>query len=179
MRLEQYLVELKKIERTMIGFSVNQSKLSNVYDHIKEIMFNHHIDRYEIIDDPHISIAQIPGKVEKDKLIRAVHSISKNVEFVPKKLKILEGKRVPFDFITIEYKKNNKFINDFNKIAEEFEVIKFPGGNIPHVSLFKLNKGQVSKDFIETIEELKIKIPYLKPTKVVMYNQRFELEYKK
>ncbi len=180
MKFFNYINEILSLEKTMIGFSIKTYSLSKVINHLKEILFNYNVREYEIIKDPHITIAQITSKVPKDEIIREIDKIKINFEFKPKKLKVLHGKFVPFDFITIEYKKNDNFKNIFNLLSSKFDVIRFPGGNIPHVSLIKIPKNLISdNEFFETIENLNIKLPRIKPVSIVLYNKKYEVEYEK
>src|SRR6056297_89996 len=97
----KYLKE-KRMQSTMIGFSIEENKLNRTIDYIKSWLIRYRVP-YEIVEKSHISVAQITNKVKKDELVRLVNEISKEpFKFNIKKPAILAGR--DWDFITLELK---------------------------------------------------------------------------
>ena len=174
MRLKQYIIEGKKLENPMIGFGFKYNDIKNVVDFIESELIQENI-KYQHPDDYHLSLAQIQGTYDKDELVRTVHSLKLNYKLKPLNIKILRGKRVPKDFIVIEYKPNERFVKEFMDISKEYTTIKF-GKIIPHISLFTVKKGIISDSFIKSLNS-SITLKSVKPTEVQIWNIKHEKEY--
>jgi len=175
MKFEKYIEESKKLKGTMVGFGIESSKLKEIYDYIESWLIKYNIS-YVKQKNPHFSIAMIPGTYDKDEIVREMNLISKGQIFKPKDITILKGKKTKKDFISIEYKPGKEFINNFNKISDKFEVVKF-GAVRPHISLFMIDQDSKINDFyVDMIHDMP-KLPRVKPSKIELWNQKNEREY--
>ena len=177
MKFGDYINEAKLLKGTMIGFKVDEKRLSNIKKYIESWLVRYKID-YEKVVNPHVSIAMMPGEYEKDELVREINTISKNISFNPKGMSIFRGINVKKDFITLEYKPNKEMIENYKKISSKFETIKFDQIK-PHVSLFTVEQGTMSDKFFEDVRYSLPKIPKLKVIGVELWNQKFKKEYVK
>jgi len=177
MKFKDYIDEAKKLKGTMVGFGIDSIKLKKIYDYIESWLIKFKID-YEIQKDPHFSIAIIPGTYNKDELVREMNLISKNQYFKPKKITILRGKNFKKDFISIEYKPNKEFIDDFNEISSKFDVVKFDTIR-PHISLFIIEQDSKINEFYDDMIGGMPKLPKIKPSEIELWNQKFKREYVK
>lgn len=118
---------------------------------------------------PHITIAQIKDNAPIEKL-ESVQNEGKNysVEFKFKNIDYLEG-RENVDYVVIKLDPNSSFDRYFNYVGEQFEIIRYPGGNKPHISLMTLPKKEMKEE--DKIELKKMKLSgSLKPTKIQLWN---------
>ena len=175
MRLKKYIIETKKLEKTMIGFNVDDTSIKNISHLISNILLENNIS-YETITKPHISIAQITGKYEKDELVRIINKIPK-VSFNPKSLTKFYGPNIKKDFIVIEYRQNDKYLEIFKDIAHKFDVRLFVGGMKPHVSLFMVEEGKLTDSIFDEIKKVAKKLPKIKPRSVVLFNKKAQPEF--
>jgi len=160
----------------MIGFGIDESVLTESIIFIEKYLIEYKIP-YENVEDKHITISQITDKIGKDELVRIVNSITPNFKFIIKDIVILHGR--DNDFIALELSKTNEYQELFNTIKERYSVVEFDGGQIPHISLFKIPAGIASKDFLyDVFEETEI-IKTIKTTAVELWNTMFQKEYKK
>lgn len=178
MRLYTYLKEGKWMDKTMIGLSVNKNPLKPIYNHIEKIFKNKKIP-YVKVEDPHITIAQLPGKHEKDQLKRELDKIGP-INFKIKELEKLYGYNIKRFFIVLLLKPNDKFIKVYNDIASRYTINKFPGGVKAHISLFSIEQGVGFNDNVfELIKETLPPLSFsIKTTHVDLYNNKFRVEYK-
>ena len=176
-RLEEYLVsEAKKMDNTMIGFGINKENFKRLSTYIKSWLERYEI-AYDEIKSPHFTIAQITGKYEKGVLVREIHSISKDMKFNPKDLKIFRGKTIAKDFIVLEYKPNQAFVSLFKDIQSRYEVRYF-GSIKPHISLFTIEQNAMDDKLFNDMKHSLPKIPSVKPSNKELFNKKFEVEYK-
>jgi len=176
MRLENYLIEVKNMSNTMIGFGIPKIKLKKLSDYIKSWLIRYEID-YDEIFAPHFTIAQITGKYEKGVLVREIHAIDKNMTFNPVGLRIFRGKTIPKDFIVLEYKPNDDFVKLFKDLQSKYEV-KYFGSIKPHTSLFTIEQNALTDEMFKEMEYSLPKLPKLKPINKELFNKKFEVEYK-
>jgi hypothetical protein len=174
MRFENYLNEVKNMEKTMIGFGVDNNYFISLASKIKEILDKKGLS-YEEVKEKHVTIAQIPGKYPKDNLIRDINKIKTNVTFKPKSLGIFKGIMVDNDFIVVEYSSSDKYKAIFNYIASKYNVRMFPGGIRIHISLFKIPRNSMEVSELESIK----KLPKIQASSVELFNNKFSIEYKK
>jgi hypothetical protein len=179
MKFSNYLNELAKISKIMVGFTFDDRYFINLRKHLTEIFFNNQVEGYTEVEDPHITIAIIPGTVLKDKLVREINKIKADFRFNPKHLKVFKGLNTPFDYVTIEYKNSVNFQKSFKDIADDFEVVMFPEGSKPHISLYKIPKGELSDDVIDMIQSFHTKLPVIEPEATALYNSNEVVEYQK
>lgn len=175
MRFDNYIREGKIMKGSMIGFGVDKSKVKRLQDYVGSWMERFKIPS-EKVKNPHISIAQIPDDYDKDELTRKVQSISKGISFNPKQIHIFRG--VEKDWIVIEYKANFKFIEAFQEINADFNV-KWFGAIKPHVSLYSIEKGAVDDKLWNDMLHSLPKLPKLSAKNVELWNNKFEIEFKK
>ena len=71
MKFGDYINEAKLLKGTMIGFKVDKKRLSKITKYIESWLIRYKIN-YEKVADPHVSIAMMPGKYEKDELDRLI-----------------------------------------------------------------------------------------------------------
>jgi len=176
MRLKQYMTEGKKLENPMIGFGFNYSDIKDVVDYIESELIQNDI-RYQHPDEYHLSLAQIQGTYDKDELVRTANSLKLNYKLKPVGIKILRGKRVPRDFIVIEYKPNDRFVKEFMEISKDYNTIKF-SKITPHISLFTVKRGILPDSFIKSLNS-SISLKPVRPTEVQIWNAKHEKEYVK
>jgi hypothetical protein len=174
MRYKNYLTEKKWLQGTMIGFVIPPSKLQRIYEYIESWLKRYKIP-YEKQEEPHFTIAQIPGEYEKDELMRSLNSLDMNIKFNPKGITIFRGVNVPKDFIVLEYKANQKFIDAFKEIASEYKVRKFPDIR-PHTSIFIVEKNAISKKMLKQMKFSLPKLPFLSPVEIALWNNKYEIE---
>ena len=178
MRLKQYITEKKWMKRTMIGYKVNHQDIKSISDTVKSFLDRNKIV-YEQSMSHHITIAQIIGTYTKDEIVREINTLPSNFMMNPKKLKLLWGKNVKKWFITIEYKSNKEYKEAFNGVESIFpEIVRFPGGMKPHVSLFSI-KGDFDLYVWNDIEHRKFKLPKIKLKEIQLFNKKFEVEFVK
>jgi len=179
MRLKNFilLLEGKKLKNPMIGFGFKYSDIKNIVDYVESVLKKHKIKYYHP-DDYHLSLAQILGNYDKDELVRKVNSIKPNYKLNPIKLKILRGKRVPKDFIVIEYKPNYKFVQDVDNIMKDYNTVRF-GKIIPHVSLFMIDHNELSEKMIKEMNESAPKLKPITPIETQIWNAKHSIEYRK
>jgi hypothetical protein len=176
MKLEKYLAEGKKMDNTMIGFGIEDSSIKKLQRYIKSWLDRFKI-KYEIVDKPHISVAQIPEKYDKDELVRTVNTIKKGIMFTPKDLILLKGKDGKTTYVVIEYNVNFDFIDAFKKIEDDFAVRYFSSLK-PHVSLFKI-ESTLPDNFWNDMKYSMPSLQKVKAKEVELWNKRFEIEFKK
>lgn len=176
MRLEQYINEKYKMQGTMIGFEIDKNAFKNLSDQIGEILRDNNIP-YELITKPHITIAQISGKYPKDELVREMNKI-KPLIFNPKGITMFWGFNVKKWFVVAEYKARSDFTEKFKDISSKYEVRSFPGGMKPHTSLMMINED-IPEDLQKQIKALGKKLPKIKTKGVALFNNKFQVEYKK
>lgn len=175
MKFLNYLIEKKKLSSTMIGFGINDSDVKRQYDYIKDQLNKNKI-RFDDVENKHISMAMIKEKVEKDELVRFINEISnKNLTFMFKDYTMLEGR--DWNFIVLEFKRSPQFLELFNKIDSKYDIVKFKDEIRPHSSLFKLKKGKLSFDMFNDIVKNAPKLKGVKPTKVELWNNKFDIEF--
>ena len=178
MRLTRFINEVKMMDKTMIGFKIDPHSFTSIIKKISNILKNSNI-HYEVIKDHHITIAQIVGKNPKDDIIREINTI-KGLKFKPKGISKIYGPIVKKDFIAIEYRINDKYINIFKEIAHKFDVRLFIGGPIPHISIIKAEPNLISDSLFDVIlSEIKSKLPLAIPDSVVLFNKKFQIEFEK
>lgn len=176
MRLNRYINEAKWMNRTMFGYAVDFNEIRKISEIIKSFLDINNVV-YNQAMNPHITIAQVKGKYTKDELVREIHKLPSNFSMTPKQLKLLWGKNVKKWFIAIEYNKANEYNKAFEMIEDEFpEVVKFPGGMKPHVSLFSI-EGEFDLYVWNEIEQRNYKLPTIKLGKVQLFNKNFEVEF--
>lgn len=172
----KYLEE-KSMQSTMIGFGIDSSKLKRTIDYIESWLIRYKVP-YELVEKNHISVAQITSKVKKDELVRLVNKISNQpFKFNIKKPVVLPGRE--WDFISLELKRNPKFLELFEKIKQEYNVREFPGGVRPHISLIRITPGIATPEFLSDVMK-DVPLPKeIKSKEVELWNPRFKVEYKK
>lgn len=179
-RLKKYLQNKetgKKLQKTMIGYKVKYSDIEKLSEYIKSWLDRYNIP-YKQNKDIHVTVAQIPGRYSKDKIIRTMQKLPSYITLSPKKLKLLYGQNVKKWFITIEYKKHEKYLLAHEKIKEQLpEVMVFPGGMKPHISLFTLDTSEVDPYLWNEVTQRKPKIPKIKVTDLQLYNSKFAQEF--
>lgn len=100
----------------------------------------------EPCDARHVSIAYVIGDVEQAFLTDIISEISEDKFHInPVGIKILEGKTIDKDFITVELDSSADFEYACGLVEENCEVKKFEGKFTAHVSLFKVEKGSIHK----------------------------------
>lgn len=189
MRFHNYIKEQKrtgkKMERTMVGYNVGYNNISGISEYIKSWLDRYNIN-YSQNTDPHITVAQIYGKYTKPEIIRTIQKLPANFTMQPKQLKLLYGHNVKKYFITIEMKKNQDYIKAHDMVREKLpEVVTFPGGMKPHISLFTLTDVNLETMELEDkdlymwreIVERRPKLPKIKLNKVVLFNSKFLPEF--
>ena len=174
MKLKLYL-EAKKMGNTMIGFGVDKLKMKRLQNYIGSWLDRFNVS-YDKIENPHISIAQIPDVEDKDSLVRTVQKISKGISFNPKQIHLFRG--VVKDFIAIEYKANDKFVNAFYDVSKD-RPVKWFGSIKPHTSLFSVEKGSIDDKMWKDMLYSMPKLPKVDAKKVELWNKKFEVEFKK
>ena len=178
MRLHNYLIEGKWMQHPMIGFGINPADLTGIKTYLKEQLIQENI-RFKDLNDNHLTISQFFGQYDKADLVRATNSISTKLVFKGQRLDLFRGKRVKHDFIVASYKPNKKFVDDVEKLGDEFAgSIKWEMV-IPHVSLFTVKRGTLSDKVMKSIADHAPKLKSLKPTEVQLWNQRHQKEYTK
>jgi hypothetical protein len=179
-RLQKYLQKKetgKKLQKTMIGYKVSFSEIQKLSEYIKSWLDRYNIP-YKQNQDVHVTVAQIPGKYSKDKIIRTMQGLPSNITLSPKKLKLLYGQNVKKWFITIEYKKHDKYLKAHEDIKKSLpEVMSFPGGMKPHISLFTLNTNEVDPYLWNEITQRNLKLPKIKVKDIQLYNSNFAQEF--
>ena len=175
MKFKRFLIEAKMMTGTMIGLKLDQTQFKRVSDYIKSWFDRYDID-YKKTDHLHFTIAQIPGTYPKDDLIREMNKIVTNIKFNPKEITIFSGVNIKRDFIVLEYKPNFDFLENFNKIAERFEIRKF-GSVRPHISLFNVEQGSLDPKLFEDIKFSLPRLPIVKSEGVELWNNKFQVEY--
>ncbi len=176
MRLNSYLYEKKWMDRTMLGYAVDFSNIRQISEIIRSFLDRNGV-AYNQVMNPHITIAQIKGRYTKDELVRRAHALPSNFSMSPKQLKLLWGMNVKKWFITIEYNKTSEYIKAFDIVEEVFpDVVKFPGGMKPHISLFYI-EGEFDLYVWNEIEQRKYNLPNIKLSKVQLFNNSFEVEF--
>lgn len=175
MKFREYIDEGKVMKGSMIGFGVDKSKVKRLQTYIGSWLTRFKIP-HDKVENPHISIAQIPDDYDKDELVRKVNDISKGISFNPKEIHIFRG--VEKDWIVIEYKANFKFIEAFQNVNSDFNV-KWFGSIKPHVSLFSVEKDAVDKKMWHDMLYSIPKLPRVKAEKVELWNSKFKIEYMK
>ena len=176
MRLQQYINEKFNMTGVMIGYEVDKNAFKSLSDQIGEILRDNNIP-YELIVKPHISIAQITGKYPKDELKREMDKI-KPVKFNPKGITMFWGFNVKKWFVVAEYKARPEFTKKFKELSEKYEVRSFPGGMKPHTSLMMINED-IPEDIQNQIKSLGKKLPKIKVRGVALFNNKFQVEFKK
>lgn len=174
MKFYNYILEVKKLKGTMIGFGLNPTQLKRIYDYIESWLIKFKID-YEKVTHPHFTIAQIPGTYPKDELMRKINEFDLNIKFNPKDLTIFSGVNIKKDFIVLEYKPNIKFIEYLNSIEDKFEVRKF-GAVQPHASIFTTEQGGLDGKILNDMKYSLPRLPVLRPTEIELWNNKFEIE---
>ena len=175
MRLQQYINEGKKLTDPMIGFGFKYSDIKNIVDYIESELIQENI-KYSIPDDYHLSLAMIQGTYDKDRLVRTANKLKLDYKLKPVGIKILRGKVVPKDFITIEYKPNDRFVNDFKNISKEYKTMKF-SKIIPHISLVTVKHNSVPDGLIKSLIDNSPKLKPIIPTEVQIWNAKHQKEY--
>ena len=175
MRLKQYINEGKKLQNPMIGFGFKYSDIKTIVDYVSSELINNNI-KYTLPDDYHLSLAMISGKYSKDKIVRTTNTIKLDYKLIPVNIKLLRGKVSPKDFITIEYKPNDRFLRQFKNVSAEYKTIQF-SKIIPHISLFMVSHNAVSNDLIQKIIKEAPKIKPVKPTEIQIWNNKHQKEY--
>jgi hypothetical protein len=174
MRLHRKLSEGKRLKGTMIGFGVDRNKVKRLQEYIGSWL-----DRYKIpnerVENPHISIAQIPDEEDKANLVRTVNNIKKGISFNPKEIHLFHG--VVKDFIVIEYKANMKFIDAFYEVSKD-RPVKWFGSIRPHVSLYSVEKNSIDNKLWKEMLFSMPKLPKVKAENVELWNSKFEVEFK-
>jgi len=176
MKLEKFLDEAKKMDNTMIGFGVNDISIKKLQKYIKSWLDKFKI-KYDIVDKPHISIAQIPERYEKDELVRTVNTIKKGIIFTPKDLIIIKSKDGKTNYIVIEYNVNYDFIDAFKKIEDNYAVRYFSSIK-PHVSLVTI-KDDLPDNLWNDMRYSMPPLQKVKAKEVELWNKDFEIEFKK
>lgn len=176
MRFYNSLHEGKKLDNPMIGLGINPSDIRDVTKYVKSWLIRYDIP-FEEVTDYHLTISQILGRYDKDELARAVHDIETDYTMNPVGLKILRGKRVPKDFIVIEYSPSNQFVQSVKDISSEFKTFQFAKGVTPHVSLFMVKQGEIDDRMMKEISGSAPTLKRVKPIDVQLWNARHEKEY--
>lgn len=175
MRFFDHINEGKKLSNPMIGYGVPESDIRSTKVYLIRELVQENI-KYEEIKDNHVTISQILGIYEKDELVRMTNSIDEKVHLYPVGLRILRGKKVPKDFIVIEYKPAEKFVQAVRDISDEFKTMRFPKIT-PHVSLFMVKRGSISDELMKSLDESAPKLKRLSPTEIQLWNAKHEKEY--
>jgi len=174
-RLCQYITEGKKLIDPMIGLSVKSSDVKRISKYIESWLIRYDFP-YDAITDYHLTISQIIGKYNKDKLVRAMHDIKTDYTMTPVGIKILRGKRVPKDFIVIEYSPVDTFIQSIRNVSDEFKTFKFPK-IMPHISLFMVKQGVIDDKLLKELVDKAPKLKKIKPISVALWNTKHEKVY--
>ena len=176
MRLNNFLLEKKWMERTMIGYGVEWRNIEKISTTIGSWL-DHNNLVYNQIKTPHITIAMITGRYPKDEIAKKMMVLPKNFNMKPKKLKLLWGMNVKKWFIGIEYERVPEFVQARKQIKEIFpEVVEFKGGQVPHVSLFSI-ENDFDLYIWNEISQRDYSLPSIKTGKVQLYNKKFEIEF--
>lgn len=177
MRLKKFLNDAKAIEQTLIAFAIDGKKFKDLQTQIEIILKEYNISYNILINDPHISVAQIVGRHPKDEIIRTMHKIG-SIKFKPKELTKIYGSYTKKDYITVEYRANQVYQGLFNKVREQFLVKLFPEGMKPHISLFSLELNVLGdKVFQEIIKKVGRSLPVVKPKNIVLFNKMHNVEF--
>ena len=178
MKFEEYLNEGKKMTGTMIGFGLSKNKLKSIIDYVESWMKRYEVD-YEMTKNLHFTLAQITGKYEKDELIREIDKLSKGgIQFKPKGVSLFRGINIKRDFIVMEYKPNDKYINSFKEVAKELEIRKFESVR-PHVSICNIEQNKLDKKLYVDMVFSFPKLPTMKAKEIELWNSKFAKEYKR
>jgi hypothetical protein len=178
MRLNNWiLTEGKKMSNPMIGYGINPSDIKAMKNYLISELTQENI-RFSEVKDNHVTISQILGTYNKDELVRMTQHIDPKLHLYPVGLKLLRGKKVPKDFIVIEFKPADKFIRAVREISDEFKTMKFPKIT-PHLSLFTVRRGAVSDELIKSLDDSKPRFGRFTPNEVQLWNAKHEKEYTK
>lgn len=164
------------MQSTMIGFRIDESKIKSTVDYIESWLIRYKVP-YWHIDNKHISIAQITDKARKDELVRKINQISTSYIFNVKKVTVLYGR--DWDFLALELKKSKDFIDLYEKIKQDYNVVEFQGGVKPHVSLIKIEKGIASDEFFADVLRDVPMPKKIKAKKVDLWSPQFQVVYTK
>ena len=176
MKFLKYINETRAMGTTMIGFRVDESKIQRVVDYLESWLIRYKVP-YDHIGTKHISVAQITDKVRKDELVRMVNKISPSYTFKAKKITMLYGRE--WDFLSLELRRSKDFLNLYEKIKQEYNVVEFAGGVRPHISLIKIQKGIASDEFIADVIRNAPMPKDIKAKKVDLWSPKFTITYTK
>lgn len=167
----------KKVKEPMIGYKVDFSIIKNISDFIKS-WFDRYGVSYKQNTDIHVTIAQIFGKHSKDDIVRTMQKLPTGFLARPKQLRILYGPKVRKFFVTIELKKNNRYVEAHDIIRDNLSGVRtFPGGLKPHISLFMLDEKDIDPYMWNDITQKDIKLPKIRLEKIQLYNNKFLPEF--
>ena len=177
MRYYNYLNEAKYLQKTMLGYHIDYNQIKSTSLYIKSFFDRYNV-KYNINTNPHLTIAQMTGKYEKDEIVRTMSELPVGFTMKAKKVKMLYGQFVKKYFVTIEYNRSVEYIYAHNLIRERFKDVKtFPGGMIPHVSLFNMEEKDIDPYIWNEIDQRKINLPDISLNKIVLFNSKFLPEF--
>lgn len=132
----QYISEAKILSGTMIGLDVSKPSIKRYHDYIESWLERYKIP-YEPVKYNHITIAMIKSEARKDDLVRIINSVSTNFTFSFKKYTLLGGRDGGW-FLVMKLSKTDDYKTIRNNLKKDYDIVTFPGGISPHISLFRL-----------------------------------------
>jgi len=176
-KFKKYIKE-KAMSSTMIGFGIDSAKIDRLAKYLESWFIRYKVP-YENIDHKHISIAQITDKARKDELVRIVNKISPQpFEFKIKKITVLHG-RAKWDFMALELRRSEEYLKLHEWIKDMYNVVEFPGGMKPHISLIKMASGIASDEFMADIIRDAPVPRRVRAKKVELWSPKFQVDYSK
>lgn len=153
----------------LLSYDVPESVIKKTSIEVKEKLEEMGYKPTPITYIPHITIAQIKDNYPIEKLEEVQNEGKKyNTEFKFKNIDYLEG-RESVDYIAMKLSPNSSFEQYLNYIDKQFEIIKYPGGNIPHISLMTLPKKEMTEEHKQELKKMTLS-GSLKPTKIQLWN---------
>jgi hypothetical protein len=158
--------EHRPITETSVGYGLSKLQLKRTFDYIKSWLIRYNIV-FETIN-PYLTVTTVEGNYKKDRFIKALKKVKEDQVFFPDGIFLLrEGET---DFIIIEYKKNEDFIERLDECVSNFSLVKYQ--DVCYVKLFSIKAKSFDLELFDQMVYSQPDLPKAKPGSVGLLTRR-------
>jgi hypothetical protein len=154
------------ITETSVGYGLSKLQLKRTFDYIKSWLIRYNI-AFEAVN-PYLTVTTVEGSYKKDRFIKALKKIKEDQVFFPDGIFLLREGEI--DFIIIEYKKNEDFIEKLDECVSNFSLMK--NQDVCYVKLFSIKAKSFDLELFDQMVYSQPDLPKAKPGSVGLLTRR-------
>jgi hypothetical protein len=140
----------------LLSYDVPESLINKLKDKLFNTLTEMGYSPERVMFDSHITIAQIKGDPSMEELEKAQQEGKKyKASFKMDYIDYLEG-RENLGYVVIKLSPSSGAEKYYNYISNIFDVVTYPGGHKPHISLLTLEKNVLKKEDLEALKKISV-----------------------